>query len=181
MKNTLFRHLFKTFILSFLLLQFSAAQGQINLPQKQPSEFWQNVRFGGGVGLSFGNGYFSGTLAPSAIYQVDPQFALGVGLNATMNKRKDYYSSTILGGSVLALYNVIPEIQFSAELEELHVTRKWDAGGITNTEKYWYPALFLGAGFRTGNVTMGIKYDVLHDNKKSIYAEAYMPFVRVYF
>ena len=43
---------------------------------KTKSEFWSHVRFGGNLGLSFGNEFFSGTLAPSAIYQFDRQFAL---------------------------------------------------------------------------------------------------------
>ena len=37
--------------------------------QETRSQFWQQVRFGGGIGLSFGDGFFSGTLAPSAIYE----------------------------------------------------------------------------------------------------------------
>jgi len=55
------------------------------------NEFWQNVRFGGGIGLSFGDGFFSGTLAPSAIYEFNNQFALGIGLNGTYAKRKYIY------------------------------------------------------------------------------------------
>ncbi len=48
-------------------------------------------------------------------------------------------------------------------------------------EQYWYPALFIGAGYRSQNFTMGIRYDILYDDAKSIYANAWMPFVRVYF
>ncbi|WP_265198258.1 alpha-ketoglutarate decarboxylase [Aureitalea sp. L0-47] len=146
-----------------------------------PSNFWRNVRFGGGIGLSFGNGFFSGTLAPSAIYQFDQRFALGVGLNGTYNSQKDTYTSTILGGSVISLYNVIPEIQLSAEFEELNVNRSYDASLGFEDENYWYPALFVGAGFRTNNVTIGVRYDLLYDEEQSIYANAWMPFFRVFF
>lgn len=145
------------------------------------SDFWQNVRFGGGIGLSFGDGFFSGTLAPSAIYEFNPEVALGVGLNGTYNSLKNRYSSTIVGGSVLGLWNVIPEVQLSAEFEELFVSRKYDALLAIEDDSYWYPALFVGAGFRNGFVTFGIRYDVLFDQEKSIYADAWMPFVRVYF
>lgn len=148
---------------------------------KPPSQFWRNVRFGGGIGLSFGDGFFSGTLAPSAIYQFDDRFALGLGLNGTYNNQKNTYSSTIVGGSILSLYNVIPEIQLSAEFEELNVNRSYDSRLGLEDENYWYPALFLGAGFRTNNVTVGIRYDVLYDEEDSIYANAWMPFFRVYF
>ena len=146
-----------------------------------PSRFWSKVRFGGGIGLSFGNGFFSGTLAPSAIYEFDHRFALGVGLNGTYNSEKNTYSSTILGGSVISLYNVIPEIQLSAEFEQLNVNRSYDARLALEDENYWYPALFVGAGFRSNNITVGLRYDLLYDEEQSIYANAWMPFFRVFF
>ncbi|HLW31019.1 MAG TPA: hypothetical protein VKX40_02075 [Aequorivita sp.] len=165
-------------LLSFILSNKSWSQN------RQQDAFWDHVRFGGGIGLSFGNGFFSGTLAPSAIYQVNRQFAVGIGLTGTYNSQKDRYNSTILGGSILALYNIIPEIQFSAEFEELNVTRRYENFGQLGQsyeENYWYPALFMGVGFHSGNVTVGIRYDVLYKNTKSIYADAFVPFVRVYF
>jgi hypothetical protein len=169
-----------TILLLFGLLM-SCNFNAFSQEQKPPSEFWRHVRFGGGIGLSFGDGFFSGTLAPSAIYQFDHRFAMGVALNGTYNSQRNTYSSTILGGSVLSLFNVIPQIQLSAEFEQLNVNRSYDSRlGFAN-ENYWYPALFLGAGFRSNNVTVGIRYDVLYDSRKSIYANAYMPFFRVYF
>jgi len=47
--------------------------------QEQKNEFWSHVQFGGGIGLSFGNEFFSGTVAPSVIYEFNEQFALGLG------------------------------------------------------------------------------------------------------
>lgn len=149
--------------------------------QDEASPFWSQVRFGGGIGLSFGDGFFSGTLAPSAIYEFDEQWALGVGLNGTYNSLKNNYTSTIIGGSVLTLFNVIPEIQLSAEFEELNVSRSYDSRLALADENYWYPALFLGAGYRNQNLTIGIRYDVLYDSDQSVYADAWIPFVRVYF
>ena len=174
----------KTTIKSVLFVLFILISNGFQLcAQENPnsSDFWKHVRFGGGIGLSFGDGFFSGTLAPSAIYEFNPQVAMGVGLNGTYNSLKDQYSSTIVGGSVLGLWNVIPEIQLSAEFEELFVSRKYDDFITTNDEDYWCPALFLGAGFRNGFVTFGIRYDVLYNENKSIYANAWMPFVRVFF
>lgn len=152
------------------------------LHSQQKSDFWQHVRFGGGIGLGFGDGYFSGTLAPSAIYEFNSQFAMGVGLNGTYNSRKDYYKSFIVGGSLLGLYSPIPQIQLSAEFEELNVNRDWDNRYFLNEdENYWYPALYLGGGYRAQNVTIGLRFDVLYDSDKSIYGTSWMPFVRVYF
>ena len=144
-------------------------------------DFWSHVRFGGGIGLSFGDRFFSGTLAPSAIYQVNDQVGLGLGLTGTYNSRTDLYKSSILGASVLALVNPIPEIQLSAEFEELNVNRKWDSRTGIEDENYWYPALFIGVGYNNGPVTFGIRFDVLYDRYKSIYSESWVPFVRVYF
>ncbi len=171
----------KFLLLNFLLLcmYFNTTHGQ-----ETPNEFWSKVRFGGGVGLSFGSDYFSGTLAPSAIYEFDEKFAAGLGLNATYRSEKDFYRSTILGGSVLALYNIIQAIQLSAELEQLNENRRYDQRLIFVREpetNFWYTALFLGAGYRLQHVTVGLRYDVLYKEGESIYGTAWLPFVRVYF
>ena len=169
--------LFLVFSVFFTTLSFS----QDNLPN-QKSDFWKHVRFGGGFGLSTGSNFFSATLAPNAIYQFNNQLGLGIGLNATYNRQKNAYKSTIFGGSVIGIYNPINEIQLSSEFEALNVNRKFE-GNLSDLEddNYLYPALFLGAGYRTNNVTFGIRYDVLYDEDKSIYANSWMPFVRVLF
>ena len=168
-------------VIFFVLLIMLSSVVQSQIRPSDSSDFWKHVRFGGGVGLSFGDGFFSGTLAPSAIYQFNPQFAFGVGLNGTYNSLKNRYKSTIFGGSVLGLFNPIREIQLSAEFEELNVSRKWEDNLGIADENYWYPALFVGAGYQTQNVTIGIRYDLLFDRDRSIYADAWAPFVRVYF
>lgn len=166
-------------IIACLIFGFSYSQ---ETAQEKNIDFWNHVRFGGGVGLNFGNGYFSGTLAPSAIYQFDDKFSLGVGLSGSYYKRENLYKSTVLGGSIIGLLNPIREIQLSSEFEQLHVNRDFDQNFVSNSDdKYWYPALFLGAGYRSGNFTIGIRYDVLYDEDKSIYADPWMPFMRVYF
>ena len=154
------------------------AQQKINT---STANFWNHVRFGGGIGLSFGDGYFSGTVAPSAIYQFDTNVALGIGLSASYYKREERYKSTVLGGSIIGLFNPINEIQLSSEFEQLNVNRKFENNLNLEDDNYWYPALFLGAGYRSGNFTVGVRYDVLYDEDKSIYADPWMPFIRVYF
>lgn len=151
-----------------------------NIPQEK-SEFWQRVQFGGGLGLGFANGFFSGSIAPTGIYNFNEQVALGVGLNATYNAQKDVYQSTILGGSVLSLFNIIPELQLSAEWEQLFVTRNFENNSAFNNENYWYPALFVGAGFRSQNIIFGVRYDLIYDEQRSIYGNAWQPFVRAFF
>ncbi len=46
-------------ILFALFISSATAQVKKN---RQTTDFWSHVRFGGGIGLNFGEGYFSGTL-----------------------------------------------------------------------------------------------------------------------
>lgn len=173
----------KYVVVAFLVLFFSKSHcySQEIVP-KQKSQFWQHVQFGGGIGLSFGSEFFSGTLAPSGLYRFNEKFATGVGLNISYSSEKHYYESYILGNSIIGLFNVIPQLQFSAEFEHLYVNRNWNEQTTPYIdESYWYPGLYLGAGFSTGPVTMGIRFDILYDSERSIYGNAYNPFVRVYF
>lgn len=176
MKKSRFRSVAKIFIVVIILISLNQVHGQNNNSYNSPG-----MRYGGGIGLSFGNGYFSGSISPSAIYQFNEQFAFGGALTGAYSSFKNYYTSTIVGGSVIGLYNVIPQIQLSAEFEELNISRKYEYDGGNFKENYWYPGLFIGVGFRSGNFTAGIRYDLLFDKDKSIYADAYVPFVRVYF
>jgi len=169
----------KTLLIFFVFFSLSS-QAQIE-PEKQKSEFWNHVYFGGGIGLSFGNNFFSGTLAPSAIYSFDDRFAVGTAINFSYNSEKYFYESYIIGGSILGLFNPISQIQISVEFEQLYVNRNFDDRTIFLDESYWYPGLYLGAGFNTGPVTIGVRFDVLYDSERSIYANPYNPFVRVYF
>lgn len=147
---------------------------------KSSGDFWKNVQIGGGIGLGFGSGYTDISLAPSAIYNFNEYVALGLGAQYTYVKQRDYYASHLYGGSVIALFNPIREIQLSAEVEELRVNVNLE-GSNSNSQDYWNTALFFGLGYRNGNVTIGARYNVLQDDTKSVYSEAFMPFVRVYF
>lgn len=166
---------FKLFLFVFILTT------NMVVSQQKTNDFWNHVRFGGGIGLNFGDGFFSGTIAPSGIYEFDNTFALGLGLNATFNNQKSVYKSTILGGSLIGLVNVIPELQLSAEFEQLKIDRNYNVNTNFEDENYWVPALFLGVGYRNGNVTFGVRYDLLYDDEQSVYIDPWMPFVRFYF
>lgn len=158
---------------------FAFPQQQYN-SVKTPDDFWQNVQFGGGLGLSIGNRYTDISVAPSAIYNVNEYFAVGLGVQYTYAKQKDLYSSNLYGGSLITLFNPISEIQLSAELEQLRVNVK-GIGYNNFSNNFWNTGLFLGAGYRSGNVTIGARYNVLHDENKSAYSDAFMPFARFYF
>ncbi len=144
------------------------------------TNFWDSVRFGGSLGLSFGNNQFTGILAPSAVYDFNEIVSAGLGLSAAYAKQNQF-KATSLGGSVLTLIKPVRFLQLSAEFQELNIHRKFELDGANVEERYWVPALWTGIGYRTGNVVAGIRYDLLHDEDKSFYSNAFMPFVSVYF
>lgn len=166
--------------LKLILFVFVLATG-VAISQQKSNDFWNQVSFGGGIGLNFGDDFFSGTIAPSGIYEFNNSFALGLGLNATFDNQKDVYKSTILGGSIIGFFNVVPQFQISAEFEQLNVDRNYNVNLNIEDENFWVPALFFGVGYRNGNVTFGIRYDVLFDDSQSVYIDPWMPFVRFYF
>jgi hypothetical protein len=145
------------------------------------SEFWSKVQFGGGLGVNFGNNFTNVTIAPSAIYNFNEYVSLGTGLQYSYVKQKDVYSSNIFGASIIGLFNPIETIQLSAEIEEMNVNNNYESGSSTIKDSFWNTALFVGAGYRMNNVTIGARYNLLFNKDKNVYGEAFMPFVRVYF
>ncbi|WP_299524483.1 alpha-ketoglutarate decarboxylase [Winogradskyella sp.] len=170
----------KGLLATFLVFTFSLFSSAQN--SSDGNRFWNNVQFGGGIGLNFGDGFFSGVLAPNALYNISPYVATGIGLNFQYSSQRDAFTSTVFGGSLIGLFNPYPELQLSTEFELLHVNRDFDEQFVSNLDdNYLYPALFLGAGYRSGNVTFGIRYDILYDEDRSIQNQAWMPFVRFWF
>ena len=172
--------------LSFILLPlfFSIITNAQETPKEEipkvKSEFWNNVRFGGGIGLNFGSVYTNISISPSGVYQFSEQFAGGIGLNGNYSSKKNDFDATVLGGSLIGLFNPIGEIQLSTEFELNNVNYK-DKIFNSNTN-YWTPTLFLGAGYAIGNFgAIGMRYDVLYNNRKSVYGTPFIPFARVFF
>jgi hypothetical protein len=177
--SNVFKSLFV--ILTVLFSSYSMAQ-EISAVNST-NNFWDKVQFGGGLGLGIGSGYTDISVMPSAIYNVNEIVAVGVGLQFGYLSSKNYYESYVYGGSLITLVNPIPEVQLSAELEQVRVNTDYDATQYrpSYSDNFWNTALYLGAGYRTGSVTVGARYDVLFNDEKSLYGSAFMPFVRVYF
>ena len=159
--------------------------GQQDLPENHRSKsvFWSRVQFGGNLGLAIGSGYTDITVAPGAIYNINEMFAVGGGLQYSYMKQRDFYSTHLYGGSVIGLFNPIPQIQLSAEVEQLRANVNFEEFGLmpAYSDNFWNTGLFLGAGYRTNNVTIGGRYNVLFKVDRGVYSNAFMPFVRVYF
>jgi hypothetical protein len=174
---------FKTFFVILIVSFSSSAIAQQNYVIDNSNHFWDKVQFGGGLGLGIGSGYTDISVMPSAIYNVNEIVAFGVGLQFGYLSSKNYYDSFVYGGSLVTLVNPIPEIQLSAELEQVRINTSYDSTPYrpSYSDNYWNTALYLGAGYRTGSVTVGARYDVLYNARTSLYGSGFMPFVRVYF
>ena len=179
MKKTHHLTLFKPLLIILFLFIITPllAQGPSSAPNT-PSNFWKNVQFGGGIGLNISSGYTDIFFAPSAIYNFNPVVAIGAGLNLNYVSSNNYYSSLIYGINTLVLVNPIPQVQFSVGLNESRVN--YQEEGFSNySEDYWDTSLILGLGYRTGNVTVGVGFNVLQNDRYD--TEPFVPFVRAYF
>lgn len=182
MKKKKFAPILKTLLILILLIISNnlLAQHQGN-NKKLSSDFWQKVQFGGGIGLSIGNRFTDFTLAPNAVYNFNKYVALGAGLQGGYVSNKNVFTSIHYGASLITLLNPIEEMQLSVELEQIRVNNEFKSFSGNFKDNFWNTGLFLGGGYRTGNVIVGIRYNVLHNSNNNVYNEAFMPFVRVFF
>lgn len=167
----------KLWLIAFFGVFSFAANGQ------STDDFWSRVRFGGSLGVAFGSGYTDVTLAPAALYEVNQYVGVGLGIQGSYVNQRNLFNSFMYGGSVITVLNPIPEIQFSAELEQLRVNLEVEDSMLYEayTHDFWNTALFLGAGYRMDNVTIGLRYNVLFNEDDFVYSNAFMPFIRVFF
>jgi hypothetical protein len=183
MKKYFILPLSKFILFAILLLNSENVIAQYQQSPQIQNSFWSHVQFGGGIGLSFGSNYTDITIAPSAIYNVNQYLDVGLGLQYSYSSAKGYYDSGIYGIDFLTFINPIPQIQLSINLNQSYVDNHYEAyyGNASYTDSFWNTALFLGAGYRTGNVTVGFSYNVLFDANDNVYGDALTPFVRAYF
>lgn len=180
--------LLKTFFYTLVFLNSAFLFSQQDSIPKEKRVFWKHVQFGGGLGLAVGNGFTNISVSPTGYYNFNKTYSVGVGLTGSYVAQEQNpsnfnslgYKSTIFGGSIIGLVNPIEEIQLSAEVEQLKVNRNFD-DSYFNDDTFWNTALFLGAGYRTQNVTLGVKYNVLHNDNNAIYSQSWLPFVRIMF
>lgn len=166
--------------LLFIILFSTAIQGCFAQGMGTTGSFWSQLQYGGSFGLGFGSNSVNIVAAPAAIYPVSEQFAIGSNLSFNYAKFGDS-KFTAYGVGILGYYNPIPRLQFSSEFEQLRVHRSFGSAFPELKEDYWLPVLFLGIGYNSGPVTFGLRYDVLYDENRSLYADPWMPFIRVFF
>lgn len=165
-KNSLF------FVLLFSFISINT------YTQNTYSDFWKNVRVGGSFNIGFGNNFTTIAISPSAIYDFNEYVSTGVSLTYLYHKNKVFNTnSSVYGASILSLFEPIDNFQLSAEFEELNITRRTNF----DEENYWNPAFYVGAAYRTGPISIGLRYDLLYKDNKSIYNSAVSPVFRIYF
>lgn len=169
------------FTLCLLFLFLSPLLFSQTIAKNNTKAFWDDVRFGGGFGLNLGSGFTEITLVPSAIKPINNQLSVGAGLLGSYTNSKDYYTTGIYGLTAIVLFDPIKEVQLSLELEQTRVSTTYKYIPNPITSNYWNTGLFVGGGYRSGNITLGARYNLLFDKDKSIYSSALMPFVRFYF
>ena len=173
----IYTFIFKTsMILGFLFINTN----EISAQTTAQSDFWKNVQFGGGLQLGIGSGFTNIGVSPTMLYNVNEFVSVGTGLQVSYVSATNNYSSLIYGINLTTLFNPIETIQLSVDLEQLRVSTTFDNSAFAK-QSFWNTALWLGAGYRTNNITIGGRYNVLFNKDKSVYSNAFLPFVRVYF
>lgn len=175
------QHLFHFIVVLILVFLFNSRTMRAQTTpdaKEQPRNFWNNVQYGGGVGLNFSSGFTDVFISPSAIYNLNSVVALGGGINLNYVATKNINSSFIYGLSTIVLVNPMPEIQLSIVINPSRIHYKEQ--GLSNfSENYWDTSFIVGAGYRNGNVTIGIGYNVFRTDRFG--GEPFVPFVRAFF
>ncbi|WP_298764564.1 hypothetical protein [uncultured Polaribacter sp.] len=143
----------------------------------QKSDFWSRVQYGGGFTLGFGNNQTNVGISPSAIYNFDNGFALGTSVTYLHSRINDF-TTNLYGASLISLYQTKIGVQLSGEFDYNFARQSLLSGGSVNTN---FPALHLGIAYNQGRFAVGIRYDVLYDENKSVFASPISPVVRFYF
>lgn len=165
------------FIISLTLSSTIYAQTDQNQPLNN------NWRFGGGLGLSFGNnGYFGFNVSPSVGYMIANNLELGA--TAGYQYAKDDYAK-------LNLFNAGPYVNFfPVENLFLRANYMYYTGKQKYNERYNYnyetnldeSALWLGAGYQSSGPVRfqaGVMYNVLYKENESIFSSGFQPFMGV--
>ncbi len=137
----------------------------------EKSPFWENVRFGGNLGGSFGNNSSSFLVQPQAFYMVNDNFMAGLGFTylywsieySNYAGSQTYsYSDHSFGPNLFARHRLFESVFAQAEYSGMNFKSFNDYG---ETQRVWNNALFIGPGFvqdmGSGGTYIFILYDIL--------------------
>lgn len=159
-------------------LGISSSYLSIVQTQEPQKDFWERVRFGGNVGLQFGNPT-NVILSPSIGYiprieSLEDRLMVGVGVTYMYNRWKysyGSYESNIYGGREFLRCMVLDNIFAYTEHEFLNAPNYYDNNG----EREWVNSLFLGGGFLQrfsdrGGISITVLYNLAWTPNNPIYA-----------
>jgi len=149
----------------------------ISISTYSQDNFWSNVQYGGGFTIGFGSNQTTIGISPSAVYNFNNGFKAGVGLGYLFSEINDF-STSVYSTSLIGLYQTKIGIQFSTDLDYYFAEQRTFNGDRISTN---FPALHLGIAYNQGRFALGIRYDVLYDENKSVFASPISPVVRFYF
>lgn len=169
-------------ILTLIVLSISvlvlAQQNEMNT--EKPNKW----RFGGGLGLGFGNnGYFGFAISPFVGYEIIPQLEGGFTVGYQYSKWSDSKQNLFNAGPYLNYYP-IPSLFARAHYEYYTGTNEIEYEFEADNFKYNFneSALWLGGGYRTtGKVQLyaGLMYNVLYDKSSSLFSTGLRPILGV--
>lgn len=158
----------KTLLFVLLSFCFFTTQAQQNFS-------WENVNYGGAITLGIGSQTTIG-FAPNALYNFENGLCAGLGVGYLYSSFRDFTTSAF-SFSIISLYQTPYKFQLSAEFDQYFANQKDSFGTYSSN----FPALHLGVAYRFGKFAIGIRYDVLYDENKSIFASPISPVTRFYF
>lgn len=168
-------------IISLCLLCISVSGfSQVNINTSENSNKW---RFGGGIGLGFGNNsYFGFNISPFLGYEIIPSLEVGATVGYQYSKWADTKQNLFSGGPYMNYYP-IQSLFLRTHYEYFSGKNYYDNfdGGET-AFNYDEHALWLGGGYRSpGKVQFftGLMYNVLYKKESSIFSSGLRPLVGI--
>lgn len=178
-------------IIMFLIANISFAQEFITEDEATGNtskvSFWDNVYFGGDLGMSFGS-YTYVNIAPEAGYIFTDRFSAGVGiiyqyynLNSTVNP----YKTSVYGGKVFARFFVWESLFLYGVTEIVSLeSRYFDyTGQFESQNRFLMASPLVGVGYfqrfsNKGGVALMLLFN-LNQSRNSPYYNYPMPIIRV--
>jgi len=178
-------------IIMFLIANISFAQEFITEDEATGNtskvSFWDNVYFGGDLGMSFGS-YTYVNIAPEAGYIFTDRFSAGVGiiyqyynLNSTVNP----YKTSVYGGKVFARFFVWESLFLYGVTEVVSLeSRYFDyTGQFESQNRFLMASPLVGVGYfqrfsNKGGVALMLLFN-LNQSRNSPYYNYPMPIIRV--
>ena len=151
--------------------------------------FWDNVYFGGDLGMSFGS-YTYVNIAPEAGYIITDRLSAGVGIiyqYYNLNSVVNPYKTSVYGGKVFARFFVFDNVFLYSVTEIVSLeTRYFDyTGQFEKQNRFLMASPLVGAGYfqrfsDKGGVGLMLLFN-LNQSRNSPYYNYPMPIIRLGF